>query len=358
MSLLKHRDLKINILSDKVPWFGKYSGYEGLPDYLPKSVNTSVYLTKNHLGNKIKGKIYKVLNNLSGRSEDIYNQKMFLDDVSKSFASHILYLENNITILKTLESADKKLIATVHLPISKWTPSALKLLATVKNIILLYKEDVEAFRQYTPHSTIHIIKHGVDINFYKPGSLNSIRRNKILFVGHFLRNFEMFYKVYDIISRDEQHNFEFHFIIPGEHRHPAILKKLMTHSNTFFHENLSDEELLSHYQDSYVLLMPLDDSGANTGIIQALATGLPVITTDVGGIRSYGGDEVFPLVANNDIGEMVELFYKYYNNENFRNEIAERQRNFAVEELDWRKIADEHVSFYKSVNSIPKVKIF
>ena len=45
--------------------------------------------------------------------------------------------------------------------------------------------------------------------------------------------------------------------------------------NVFFHENLSDEGLLEQYQTSNVLLIPMNDSGANTAIVQALAAGLP-----------------------------------------------------------------------------------
>ena len=344
--------MKINILSNKVPWFGKYSGYEGLPNYLPETISQSIYLTKNNFSNKIIGKIFKLIKNISGRSEDIFNQKMFLSKVGKSTASHILYMENNFSVLTSLKNIDKRLIGTVHLPFSKWNPACLELLSKMENIILLYKEELEEFSQYIPRSRIHVIRHGVDVNFFKPGNPAEINRNKVLFVGHFLRNFEMFFDVFKILSTDDHNKFEFHFIVPTEHRHPPILKKLMTFRNVFFHENLSDEELLTHYQNSYVLLMPLEDSGANTGIVQALATGLPIITTDVGGIRSYGGDEVFPLVENNDTQKMVELFYQYYNDIKFRNFISEKQRNFAVEKLDWLKVAQEHVNLYSSVKGL------
>jgi len=35
--------------------------------------------------------------------------------------------------------------------------------------------------------------------------------------------------------------------------------------------------------------MPMKSSGANNAIVEALACGLTVVTTDVGGICDYGG---------------------------------------------------------------------
>ena len=44
----------------------------------------------------------------------------------------------------------------------------------------------------------------------------------------------------------------------------------------------------------------MNESGANTAVVESLACGLPIVTTDVGGIRNYGGNDLFPIVNNND----------------------------------------------------------
>jgi glycosyltransferase involved in cell wall biosynthesis len=127
------------------------------------------------------------------------------------------------------------------------------------------------------------------------------------------------------------------------------LNKIAGNSNVFFHEKLSDEEMLALYQDSYLMLMPMGDSGANTAIVQALGVGLPIITTDNGGIRSYGGGDVFELVPDHDTQAMVQLFMKFYNDQGYRDEISHRQREFAVNELDWRLIAQKHLDVYHKI---------
>ena len=60
---------------------------------------------------------------------------------------------------------------------------------------------------------------------------------------------------------------EFHFIIPEHFRNIPALDTIVNPNSIFFHGGLSDEELLSFYQTSYLMLMPMIDSGANTAIV-------------------------------------------------------------------------------------------
>ena len=91
------------------------------------------------------------------------------------------------------------------------------------------------------------------------------------------------------------------------------------------------------------------DSGANTAIVQAIATGLPVITIDLGGIRSYGGGEIFEVNKRNDCKAMAALFTKYYIDSDFRNSVAVNERKFALDQLDWNTIAIQNLTLYKDI---------
>lgn len=338
--------MKINILSDKIGWFGKYSGYECLPDYYSANVDATLNKSKYNLYNKLLGKFYKIQHKINSRSEDILNEVRFSKRVPQHDASHILYLESHIHLLKNLKPRNR-VFGTIHLPVSRWNHSRLQMLENLENVILLYDEEVEIFKQHITSQKIHVIKHGVDIDFFKPALPYNIKKNKVLFVGHFLRNFEMTLKVFTALQKEISRDLEFHFVIPSAFRNTPVIQKISQLNKVFFYEKLSDEELLEQYQTSNLLVMPMEDSGANTAIIQALAVGLPIITTDVGGIRSYGGRSIFPVIKNNDTYGMCELIFKFLHDENFRNEVSADERAFSENHLDWHYIAKQHIELYK-----------
>ena len=343
--------MKLNILSNKIIWFGKYSGYECLPDYFPKNVILKITTSKQHLFKRAVGKLIQKYRKWTWiSSSEIFAEFSFMNKMSSNGISHIIYLDSHLHILPLIENKQKKVVGTIHLPISQWIKDDLIKLNYLENAIILYEEEISEFSKYIPRDNIHVIKHGVDIDFFKPGDLTKVKKNKILFVGHYLRDFEMFMKVYHLIlEKDFGKTLEFHFIIPFPFRKIPALASVVSSKNVFFHGGLTDEELLKFYQTSYLLLMPMVDSGANTAIIQAIATGLPIITTDVGGIRSYGGGEIFEVINKNDFVAMAELFTKYFNDSDFRNRVAEKQRNFAVNQLDWNIIAMQHLNVYKTI---------
>lgn len=343
--------MRLNILSNKIGWFGKFSGYECLTEYFPKSASLKITSSKAHFFQKAFGKLIQKYRKWNGTStSEIFAEFCFINKMSFKNMSHILYLESHLHILPLIQKNKKKLVATIHLPISQWSEDRLQRLTYLENAILLYKEEKDEFSKYISREKIHIIKHGVDIDFFKPGDPTLVKKNKILFVGHFLRDFEMFMKVYYLLlDSDFGKKLEFHFVIPVAFRKIPALSPIVNSKTVFFHGGLSDEELLEFYQTSYLMLMPMIDSGANTAIVQAIATGLPIITTDIGGIRSYGGGEVFEVIKRNDFKAMSALFAKYYNDSDFRNSVAVKQRNFALKELDWNIIAKQHLTVYKTI---------
>ena len=340
--------MKVNILSNKISWFGKYSGYECLVEYFTSNLELKITSPNDQFIVRIVGKILQLVTGWSHvRPSEIFAEFKFVNRSRKAQASHILYLESHIHFLK-LGKKNSNLIGTIHLPFNKWEIQNLGLLYKLDRAIILYSKEIPQFEKYIDNSKISFIRHGIDTDFFKPDSTKTLIKNKILFIGHYLRDFKMFRDVYNLINEDNTRNLEFHFIIPSTFRRLPDIHAITELTNTFFHEGLSDEELLNFYQTSYLLLMPMEDSGANTAIVQAISTGLPVLTTDVGGIRSYGGGEVFPIVGEKDINGMIALFEKYYLDEEFRIQISKQQRKFALGYLDWRIISQKHEEVYRA----------
>jgi glycosyltransferase involved in cell wall biosynthesis len=70
--------------------------------------------------------------------------------------------------------------------------------------------------------------------------------------------------------------------------------------------DISDAELLSLYQQAAVLLLPLEQSTANNSILEAMASGLPMVTTNVGGVVDYVTPDCARLCALGSVSEHVE----------------------------------------------------
>jgi glycosyltransferase involved in cell wall biosynthesis len=145
----------------------------------------------------------------------------------------------------------------------------------------------------------------------------------------------------------------FDMVVPQHARTEPGLASLQKYQAVCWHQDLTDEALRSLYQSSTLMFMPMEDSGANTAIVEALACGLPIVTTDVGGIRNYGGLTVFPLVANNDDDACLDLLEQYLAQPELRQAVSAACRLFAEKHLAWPIVAKEYILAYKSFGLLP-----
>lgn len=340
----------IVFLSEQIPWFGKHTGYEQLPTFIRKTIDkTQVISVQNGIVQRILGKGYSTYRQWFDRN--LYHVAAELKlAITRLFQpnsiSHILYLEDRLPFLDCWQKAPPNLIGTIHLPPSQWNPDRLKNLARLSSGIILYQRDLEFFESYVGKGRINFIHYGVDTDFFHPLSTEIQNTKRILFAGHYLRNTSMLHRV--IVKLANKHpELQFDLLVPEQARNTEGLFQLLEHPAVTWHKNLSDEGLRHLYQTSYLLLLPMNESGANTAIVESLSCGLPVITTDVGGIRDYGGADIFPIIANDDDNAMIDLVEKYLDNPDLRNEVAISCRNFAEEKLAWPVVAQKHLEVYK-----------
>lgn len=104
-----------------------------------------------------------------------------------------------------------------------------------------------------------------------------------------------------------------------------------------------------HVLSSLELLLPMNDSGANTAVVEAFASGLPIATTDVGGIRDYGDETIFPIVANNGDEAMFALVEGYLSKSGWRDEVSRNCRQFAEQFPAWPLVAQKHLQAYREL---------
>jgi glycosyltransferase involved in cell wall biosynthesis len=344
--------MRILFLADKIPWFGRYSGYEWLPRYVAESSGhrCDTTLAGDGFAARTIGRLSQKM--LGLRNDDPLRAAAELRFSAKavvrpSSVAHILYLDFHVAKWGAAGGRRRR-IGTLHLPPSRWMPGTRRYLPLLDHIILLYERDIPKVAALLSPERVHFIRYGLDTAFFHPPVTRPDNQSgfRILFAGHWLRNTGMLARVVDrLLARKAPVTFD--MLVPTKRRTAPGLDRLRTYPTVRWHENLSDTELVQLYQSSYLLLIPFNDGGANTAVIEALACGLPVVTTDSGGTRSYGAGSIFPVVKNNDDDGMVELIFGYLNDLAWRDEIGAKCRRFAEEKLSWAVTAREHIALYE-----------
>lgn len=329
---------------DKIGWFGSRSGYEMLPKFLPKK--SICVTTRNGIVFRTLGKFYSLFNSLPPRNQSVsFAELEFLMRTvfHRETVRHILYGEPHLQFIGKQGNLPTSWIVTLHLPPSQWSDMDRNMLKSINSAIVLYQRDIPFFEEFVGSGRVRFVHYGVDSDFFSPQS--SPPEKRVLFAGAYLRNTQMLGRVVKrLLATNPDINFD--FLVPLHARRQEGISELEGHPSIKWHAGLSDEQLRELYRRSYLLLLPMNESGANTAIVESLACGLPIVTTDVGGIRDYGGNEVFPIVANNDDDHMLRLVDRYLSDPALRMDIAEKGRAFAEKTLAWPVVANEHYAAY------------
>jgi glycosyltransferase involved in cell wall biosynthesis len=339
-------------LSNKIPWFGNHSGYQQLPRYMQKVTPLTKVIAANHcFRERVLGKAYSLYRGWPHRNQpDAAAELRFLraNGVPQP-VKHVLHFEDHFMFFDKWDKAPRDFISTLHIPRDQWTPEELDGLKRLSSAIVLYRRDIEFYESYVGKDRVKYIPHGVDVEFFRPRS-QPAKPNQILYSGHYLRNTPMLSRV--VRALGERHpDLEFHLLVPESFRDLEGLGELHNCPGVVWHQNLNDDELRQLICSSWLVLLPMNDSGANTAIVESLACGTPIVTTDVGGVRDYGGGTLFPVVANNDDAGMIDLVEHYLSSPSRRDEVARAGREFTVRELAWPQIARQHLDTYETLIS-------
>lgn len=213
-------------------------------------------------------------------------------------------------------------------------------------ITVVSPEQVSYFKQFVLSDKIHLILHGIDTHYFKPGGiLKGKNKFKCITVGHWLRDFKV---VREVAEKLAAHNdIEFH-VVTSKLTGPRTTGLEGMENVTLYRDHIDDARLLELYQQSDILFLPLLQSTANNALLEGIACGLPVVSTYLPSVKAYLPGREAILVKDNEPGKLIDAILHLTHNPDDCKDMAFEARKRA-EELDWRNIAPQYEAVYSKL---------
>jgi glycosyltransferase involved in cell wall biosynthesis len=125
----------------------------------------------------------------------------------------------------------------------------------------------------------------------------------------------------------------------------GLAKNLGVADHVEFLGYIPHEELPGYYATSDVFVLPSRNEGMSNTVLEAMAAGLPIITTDTGGTRELiaGNGLVIPQGQPDAIAGAI---LQYLSDPQLRQNHGNQSR--ALSELaDWKQVAEQYITYYR-----------
>ena len=122
------------------------------------------------------------------------------------------------------------------------------------------------------------------------------------------------------------------------HKMKLLIKKLKLDDHVIISGKLAKEEWITLSSDYDIFINTTNFDNHPISIIEAMALGLPIVSTNVGGIPNLlVNDKTAKLVQPNDVSSMVSKILEYISNDYERIQISKSARDVAVENYNKEK---------------------
>lgn len=325
---------------------GTHAGYHHIKDYLDydyivdiQPVIDACSREPNHFLWRLKRKIFRKLFCGYGIFP-LYIIKCLWLAISKGHLTfHFIYGENSYLRLPLKHIRGCRIVTTMHQPL-EWflsTPSHLKRLTQVEEVILVGKSEVEDFKKITKRDNVHFFPHGICTDFYRP-SPDVQKENMVLMVGNWLRDFELASSIFVRLQR----------VLPSVRvvvvTHQDNARHFKDNENVEVLSGITDEELLDLYRKTTCLFLPLKRYTANNALLEAGAVGCNILIASNHADNSYIPSDFITICPLDEEKAFAKLLEVMKQGDNYS--LAE----FVRANYSWEVVGKQMKSFFEKMN--------
>ena len=234
------------------------------------------------------------------------------------------------------------------LPMQKRTASKLQNIICVSQSS---KEDVIA-EFNVKEERITVIPNGIDIENFKPSSDSKTLDFKIVTTAssdiplkglrHLILALPRVLREYPLTR----------LTVIGKSPKKSKLNKLIDDLNLedkiTFKSGISENEIVDIYHDSDIAVIPSLYEGFGFGAGEAMACGVPLISTDSGGLKQVIGESALKIEPGS-VQQIEESIIKLFNEEETRNELSKKGRERMEELFDWEIAAKAYINLFEGL---------
>ena len=226
-------------------------------------------------------------------------------------------------------------------------PLFLKTLDACDVLIAVNKPTKDLYSKLIPSKKIRIIPYGIDTNKFQYTPLQENNHN-ILVVSRLIKRRKLKILIDAMPSiLDEYPNTQLHIVGEG----PEV-KNLMppygSFQGIFFHGNVNEEKLINLYKNCYVYCSPSKEDGWNQSILEAMATGRPVICSDASH-NSMVTNKTGLKMQYNDCIEYAHNIKNLFGDFDMAEKFGEEGRIEVETNYNWNNIGKMYYDVYKEV---------
>ena len=204
-------------------------------------------------------------------------------------------------------------------------------------------------KQTAPDQKFHIIPNGINTDEFIP-----IDNNKnhsiytILFVGRLIprKGLALLLRAFKMLSKTNS-NINLRIVGDGPLRREIeqSCEKNGISENVQVSGYIPHQKMSHVYQNADIFVLPSHAEGMSNVILEAMACGLPIISTDAGATGLIDDNGIIVEKSPEKIASAIESLIS--NNES-RMLMAQKSRSIA-EQMSWKQVADQYLELYEKI---------